>query len=390
MLQTNIQAGIAVILTFCFVYYLIPILIKITCEKKLYDIPDGDRKIHNDFISPMGGVALFMGIFLGFSLSGAAENINGLSYLFAGLLMLFFTGLKDDLISISANKKLVIEFVSALIVMFGSGILINDFHGVLGISAIPLYLSVPLTFFTIIVIINAYNLIDGIDGLSGGVGLVASLFFATGFYAAGNEAMTVLAVITAAALLAFLLYNFNPASIFMGDNGTLVIGFLLAFMTVHYINLQAINSFSAIFGNAAAVLPVAFLSVPLYDTFTVVLKRMSRGASPFSPDRDHVHYELLRMGFTTRQTALFICLVSIAISLVAIALSGFNNNIVLFSILGMMVMLLPTNGTKRTILKKIGIFNFDLYRLKIIRRRQNAEPDEYKRWNIPEEMKEAG
>src|SRR6056297_926575 len=154
MLLTIVQAGVTLLLTFCFVYLVIPVLIKITYEKELYDVPDGHRKIHRDYISHLGGVALFIGIFIGFALSGFADKLTGASYLFAGLLMLFFTGLKDDLIGLSPYKKLGMELFSALIIIFGTGSIINNFYGVFGLSSIPYVFALPLTIFSIIVIVN--------------------------------------------------------------------------------------------------------------------------------------------------------------------------------------------------------------------------------------------
>jgi UDP-GlcNAc:undecaprenyl-phosphate/decaprenyl-phosphate GlcNAc-1-phosphate transferase len=372
-----LQAAAAVAVTAVIVYKLIPLLVKVAYYKDLYDKPDGDRKLHDRYISYLGGIAIFIGLFTGFSISGYAGQITGFEYLSVAMIALFFTGLKDDLMGLSPNKKLTIEIIAALLIIFGCGALISSFNGIFGIESIPLYISIPFTLFTVIVIMNSFNLTDGIDGLAGGIGLIASLFMAAGFYAAGAAPLAVLAMITALALLAFLLHNFHPARIFMGDTGSLVVGFLLAFMAVNYIGLSEVNEFSAIYSNASAVLPIAFLAIPLYDTFTVFLKRIARGDGPFTPGKDHVHHQLLDMGFSQKQTTVFLYLVTILIGLLAISLAELNNNLILGVIVFFMLAFLPTNGFKRSLLKKLGIFD--------IHRHKQLQELQYERRTLEEE-----
>lgn len=354
-----LQAVLTGAITFGIVYYLVPVLIRFAYKRDIYDKPDDERKIHTRYISSLGGVAIFIGIFVGFSVSGFADAIPGFGYLAAALLMLFFTGMKDDIVGLSAGKKLTIESLSAALIMAGCGALIVSFNGVLGIYSLWMAVSVPLTLFTIVVIMNAFNLIDGIDGLAGGIGAIASLFFAAGFFAAGVPAMGVLAVFTAIALIAFLLHNFNPARIFMGDTGSLVVGFLLAFFAVQYVQLHELAAFTSVFANGAAVLPVAFLAVPLFDTLMVFCKRKWNGNNPFKPSNDHVHHQMLDIGFSQKQVALYLYTVTIFISFTAIALAQFNNNLTLAVILFSAFATLPTNGAKRHLLRKAGLFDVE-------------------------------
>jgi UDP-GlcNAc:undecaprenyl-phosphate/decaprenyl-phosphate GlcNAc-1-phosphate transferase len=372
-----LQTAAAMAVTAVIVYKLIPLLVKVAYYKDLYDKPDGNRKLHDRYISYLGGVAIFAGLFTGFSTSGYANQITGYEYLSVALIALFFTGLKDDLMGLSANKKLTVEIFASMLIVFGCGAVISKFNGIFGIESIPLTLSIPVTLFTIIVIMNSYNLTDGIDGLAGGIGLIASLFMAAGFYAAGSTPLSVLALITALALLAFLLHNFHPARIFMGDTGSLVIGFLLAFMAINYIGLSEYKEYAEIYGNASAVLPVAFLAIPLYDTLTVFLKRLFRGDGPFKPGKDHVHHQLLDMGFSQKQTTVFLYLVTILIGLLAISLAELNNNLILGVIVFFMLAFLPTNGFKRSLLKKLGIFD--------IHRHKQLQELQYERRTLEEE-----
>lgn len=356
------QAALALAVTAGLVYKLIPLLVKVAYFKDLYDKPDGDRKLHDRYITYLGGVAIFIGLFIGYSLSGYATQLQGFEFLSVAMIALFFTGLKDDLMGLSPSKKLAIELFAAILLIAGCGAMITDFHGIFGIDAVPIYISIPVTIFTVIVVMNSFNLIDGIDGLAGGIGMIASLFMAAGFYSAGHTPMMLLALFTAVALFGFLLHNFHPAKIFMGDTGSLVVGLILAFLTINYLNLSESLEYAAIYNNASVILPVAFLAIPLYDTLTVFMKRLARGDGPFTPGKDHVHHQLLDIGFSQKQTTVFLYLVTILIGLLATSLSGLNNNLILSVIVVFMIAFLPTNGYKRALFKKLGIFDLDRHK----------------------------
>ncbi|PWN07470.1 MraY family glycosyltransferase [Rhodohalobacter mucosus] len=357
-----LQTVLAMAVTVGIVYKLIPLLVKVAYFKDLYDKPDGERKLHDRYITYLGGVAIFIGLFIGFSLSGYAGQLQGFEFLSVAMIALFFTGLKDDLMGLSPSKKLAIELFAAVLLIAGCGAMISNFHGMFGIESIPVYVSIPVTIFTVIVVMNSFNLIDGIDGLAGGIGMIASLFLAAGFYSAGYTALMLLAIFTAVSLFGFLMHNFHPARIFMGDTGSLVVGLLLAFLTINYLGLSGNTEYAGLYHNASVILPVAFLAIPLYDTLTVFVKRLARGDGPFTPGKDHVHHQLLDMGFSQKQTTVFLYLVTILIGLLAISLSGLNNNLILGVIVLFMVSFLPTNGYKRSILKKLGIFDLDRHK----------------------------
>ena len=170
-------------------------------------------------------------------------------------------------------------------------------YGLFGVYEIPVAVSYILSAFTIIVITNAYNLIDGVDGLAGSVGIICSLFFGVWFYLIDANAYAFLSFAILGGLLAFLQFNWAPSKVFMGDTGSLMIGFFLSIVTIKFIdlnyNLQEAHPFrfDAFIGPAIAV-----FIVPLYDTLRVFIKRMLRGKSPMHPDRTHLHHILLRLG----------------------------------------------------------------------------------------------
>ncbi|NGP90195.1 MraY family glycosyltransferase [Fodinibius halophilus] len=355
LLNEGLAMGVAFLFA-CMVSYLsIPVIISAAEKKHLFDHPDNDRKLHSEAIPTLGGIAIFFAFLLTFALSPWAAGLEGFSYLVAALLILFFVGLKDDLVIISAKKKLVAQLVAAGLVVFGSDILISNFHGVFGLAEIPYWFAVPITFFTIIVVINAVNLIDGIDGLAGGIGAIASLLFGITFWYTGHLPMAVFSFCLTGALAGFLYHNFSPASIFMGDTGSMLLGFLLGIQAIEFIGLSGEPAFVSIFGNASPILPVAILGFPLYDTLRVVLRRVRRKKSIFEPGQDHVHHELLRMGFSHKNASLLLYGKSLilAVAISVLAMFSINVNILLGAVIVGSLLIFPTNGMKRKILTSL-------------------------------------
>lgn len=345
------------VLSFLAVYFLMPLLIEVAGTKNLFDLPDGERKFHSRHIPSLGGIGIFVAFICGFSISGYAAQMSGYPFIMAALTMLFFTGLKDDLMRLSPAKKLIIQLFASVVVVLGGGLMIDNFYGLFGIGQLPVWVSVPPTIFTFIVVMNAYNLIDGIDGLAGGVGIFASLFFGAGFYVAGEMPMAVFCLMMAVVLSAFLIHNFRPATIFMGDSGSLMIGFALAFMAIRYVGLGGNSAFTDVFGNTSTVLPVVFLIIPLYDTLRVFSGRIRQKQSPFDPGTDHIHHVLLKSGFSHGTAALYLygAMILIAVFSKSIIYFGAGAQPVLLGTCCLMLLLFPTQGTKRLFLTKTGL-----------------------------------
>lgn len=288
------------ITSFVGVLFALPSVITVAKLKGLFD-SHNDRKLHKNKIPRLGGVAIFTSFSIAACLWGDA-SAPSLQYLTAGLIILFFAGLKDDIIMLSPINKLLVQIFVACLVCIPQGIRITNFHGLFGLNELSIYSSVLLSVFTLIVITNSFNLIDGVDGLAGGLGLIISISYAVWFYAIGDYAWSSLCFALAGSLFGFLFFNFSPAKIFMGDAGSLTIGFLIAVFSIKFIESGLVErTIPELNLSSAPALAIAVLIVPLYDTLRVFLIRALKKQSPFKADRNHIHHWLLKIGLNHRE-----------------------------------------------------------------------------------------
>ena len=312
-------------LGFLITFFAIPIIIQVARRKKLFDEPE-ERKVHKVVIPTLGGLGIFGGFILA-TLMAAPTGSNELQYFAAAAIVIFFLGIKDDILVLSAAKKFIGQLVAAGILFKFGGVQIADMHGFLGITTIPFIPSMVLTIFTIIVIINSFNLIDGIDGLAGSLGLLTSIVFGIYFFYADQLLYGVMALALAGSLVGFLFYNFSPAKIFMGDTGSLLIGLINSIMVIKFINTAGLNTGKFPL-EAAPAIGFAILIVPLFDTLRVFAFRILRKKSPFSPDRTHVHHFLLELGFSHRKITMLCVSFNIALILMAYLLRNWGTTVV--------------------------------------------------------------
>ena len=312
------------------VLFAIPSIITVAKLKGLYDKPN-DRKLHTNKIPRLGGLAIFASFTVSICLWGTTDFPH-MQYLTAGLIMLFFSGLKDDIIMLSPVNKLVMQICAAALVCIAENIRITSFHGLFGINEIPFYLSVPLSMFTLIVITNAFNLIDGVDGLAGGLSFIVSTTFAFWFHLINQPAWALMAFSLSGAILGFLFFNFNPAKIFMGDAGSLTIGFIISVFTIKFIDLSSTPLAGDFKVETAPALAIAILIVPLYDTLRVVLVRLSKKRSPFKADRNHIHHWLLKLGLTHREVCYTLYFINLLFVSMAFLLKDNSTIVVLLTI----------------------------------------------------------
>lgn len=356
LFETLLVIG-SVSLAFLLSYFAIPVIIRVAKLKNFYDQPDFHRKLHNKMTPTLGGVAIFLAFFVSFSISSFADLFPGFGYFAGALTILLFAGVKDDIIALAAGKKLAAQITASCLLIFGSGLHITSFHGVFGIGEIGYIPGAMVTLFTFIVVINAFNLIDGIDGLAGGIGILASTLFGVSFGLAGQLHLAVLSFVMAGALAGFLMHNFSPASIFMGDTGSMIVGFALAVQAISFVQISGLPAVTDLFGSAAPLIPVAILSLPLYDTLRVIVKRFSRGVPVFKPGQDHVHHELLRMGFSHRESTLILYGGSVLLTAGALFSTALEVNLFLAALLAGCLLAYPTVGAKRKIVA--ALFNID-------------------------------
>ncbi len=302
-------------------WYYIPKVIKVVRDRHLEDKP-GFNKIHKGDVPTLGGIGIFGGFIFGF-LIGVNGYMPGLSYFTAAVVMLLFVGIKDDLVWLNPAKKFWGELGVAVLVAIFTSIHITNFHGFLGITDIAPLTSYVVTIILIIFIINAVNLIDGIDGLAASVGIVASLAFGIFFFLSDDYGYTVMAAALLGSLIAFLRYNMSegPRKIFMGDSGSLVIGFTLAVLAIRFNELVAAHGAVLNLKSAPSV-SIGILIVPLFDTLRVMILRLRDRKSMFIGDKRHIHHMMLRAGFSHRQATLYISLFNVFIIAVAFLLDS--------------------------------------------------------------------
>jgi len=290
MLDVLLTASVSFIISFL----AIPVVLQIAEMKKLYDVPD-ERKVHTHAVASLGGVGIFGGFLLASLLSIQGYLNPEFQYFFAAALVIFFLGLKDDLVVLSASKKFIGQVVAASIIIHLGGIRLDSMHGLFGFDQLPEAFALALTYLTIIVVINSYNLIDGIDGLAASLGIMTMLIFGTYFYMVGFQAYALLAYSLGGSLIAFLIFNHHPAKIFMGDSGSLMIGLINSILVIKFINVAS-DPAIAISIESTAAIGFSILIVPLLDTLRVFAIRIFKGCSPFTPDRNHIHHLLMNWG----------------------------------------------------------------------------------------------
>lgn len=325
---------LAFLTAFSVVLLATPTLIKVAKLKHLVDEPGEDRKLHTQSTPTIGGVIIFSAFifssFLWFTLpsQNSVESLQEFMYLMASLILLFFVGVKDDIIGMSPMKKLLAHLMVGFILVVMGEIRITSFQGLLGMDIVlPEYGSILISIFVYIVIVNAINLVDGVDGLASGVVLIASIAFGLWFSFAGDKHWAVVSFSLSGALLGFLVFNFNPARIFMGDSGSLIIGAVVSVLAIELVESPT-NFLPLDFQDVSTpVLAMTILAYPLLDTLRVFSIRAARGKSPLSADRNHLHHQMLDRDKRPKKVVLFVYLFSIIMILQSFFLQFANPNI---------------------------------------------------------------
>lgn len=334
-----IKLGLGFLSSFLITFFSIPTIIKISKRKNLMDEP-GVRSSHLRKIPNLGGIAMFYSIGICTSIF-AYEIFDLYKFLFASLIILLYVGIMDDIVVMRAYKKLIAQIVVSVFIVIGSDVRIRSLFGIFGIYEIHYFVSVIFTIITFIILINAFNLIDGIDGLAGGYSLICSALFGVSYYRLGeyNYPLVILSIVLIGSVLAFLYYNLSnlrATKIFMGDTGSMLLGFLLAFTCICFIDIfidKKIMGVPRYHLKSAPVIAVAILILPIVDTLNVIIVRLWNKKSPFEADKNHIHHKLLKLNLTHRRASFYIICYYLFIVIITYYLRHINVNLLLVIIL---------------------------------------------------------
>ena len=297
-----------------------PRLVRIAAMKMIVDNPDA-RKLQKEPIPILGGVAVMFGAVLGISCTAVfPETVfnDTIVLIIAVMMVMLYTGTMDDILELTPRLRFLIEIMSVCALIFVGGFRLDDLHGLWGVSVLPDWVAVPLTVFACVGIINAMNLIDGVDGLSSGFCITACAIFSAVFFKAGDMMMFILSMALIGALIPFFMHNVfgERSKMFIGDGGTLVMG---AVMSIFVVRVLGVGSPVAQFwdqshaGMSAVAFTLAVLCGPVFDTLRVMVTRMLQGRSPFHPDKTHLHHMFIDLGFSHVGTTFSIILLNLTV-----------------------------------------------------------------------------
>jgi UDP-N-acetylmuramyl pentapeptide phosphotransferase/UDP-N-acetylglucosamine-1-phosphate transferase len=311
----------------------IPAVIRVANLKHLFDEPD-ERKIHKSSTPTLGGIAIFAGMIFSLTFWSSQKEIIELQYIISSIILLFFIGLKDDLVNLVHYKKLIGQLMAAFILVHWADIRITSFFGLFGINDLNLIASYAFSIFVMVVITNAVNLIDGIDGLAATVGIVATLTFGTWFYLVDQTQYMILSGSVLGALFGFFHYNKSPAKIFMGDTGSLILGITMSILAIKFIEMNRVLSLEDDYKiRGIPVVAISILIIPLFDTLRVFAIRILQGKSPFNPDRNHLHHMLVDLGFSHMKATSLLALFNICMIGISLGMQNVRSEIVLTLVL---------------------------------------------------------
>ena len=349
---------------------IIPRILVISHKKRLYDVPDS-RKVHTTPVPRLGGLSFFpvilMSMFLviGFRLYFWDMGSSSLSFnmlyeylfLFVGMTLLYLVGVCDDLVGVGYRYKFAVQIVSALLLVL-SGNWFGSLGGLFGVYSVPAWVGIPVTVFIVVYITNAINLIDGIDGLASGLCSIALSVLSVIFFIRMQYVYALLAICTLGVLMPFWCYNVFGHKLFMGDAGSLTLGYVISFLIIH---LCVSNQVLPELPNPYMVIAFSTVLVPLLDVIRVVLHRLRNHRNPFLPDKNHFHHKLLRTGMRVRMVMVTILCVSVFFIVLNVLLAMKVNatyllllNLVLWSILHLTINRFITRHHKEQELKEIG------------------------------------
>ena len=297
-LQIAIQLITIFILALCISLYVLRIVVHAVNKLGLFDKPNA-RSSTNKTIPTLGGIAIFFSFVFVTTIGLHGNELPEWPYILVAIMLIFFVGLKDDIVSLTPLMKIIAQIIAAGILIFLAEIRFTNLHGLLGITEIGMVPSILITGFTFVVIINAFNLMDGIDGLASGLSMLISLVFGSWFLVSGHFEYAMICFSLIGAITGFFYFNVygKEHKIFMGDTGSLLLGTIITILVIRFneFNIDQTQPYAI---SSAPVISFGILSYPLIDTVRVMAIRIKHGRSPFIADRNHLHHRMLALGFS--------------------------------------------------------------------------------------------
>ncbi|MEP2670044.1 MAG: MraY family glycosyltransferase [Cyclobacteriaceae bacterium] len=283
----------------------------------MYD-SEKEHRIHESFKPSMGGIVIYLGLFLALVIALPFQEWVKLKYFFVAITLMFMIGLRDDVLGLSPAKKLVSQLLPISILVIFGNIVITATILSIDFNELSIWLNLTIAIIVIVLITNSYNLIDGLDGLAGTIGAICLSVFGVWFYWVDSMYLGLIAFCAVGTILSFLIFNWQPSKIFMGDTGALLVGLLLSYFSIEFLNYNStlpedhIMKFQSSIGTL-----ICILIIPVFDTSRVVVFRLRKGLSPFRADKNHIHHQFLKLGFSHSKSVLSILSINLIFILLA-------------------------------------------------------------------------
>ena len=336
-MQILIHIIVSFILALGISLFAVPVIVRTVRKLKLLDQPN-IRSSSEKAIPSLGGIAIFFGFLFGSAIGSYDYELPEMIYIVIPTILMLFIGLKDDLVSLPPYKKIIGQFITASVIIFLAKIRFTDLHGFLGYTNIGIVPGALITGFVIIVLINAFNLMDGIDGLASGLSMLAVVIFGTWFYLSGHPGYAILSFALVGAIAGFFYFNVygDQYKIFMGDTGALFLGTIISILLIKFneFNIDQTQPYAI---QSVPAISFGILAYPLIDTVRVMIIRMLQYKSPFSADKNHLHHRLLALGFSHQKATYTILGMNILFIFAVFALHELG-------VLRLMVYILVTGG----------------------------------------------
>lgn len=372
-------------LAFGITFRSIPVIVRVSRLKNLCAVPN-KRTSHSNAVPNLGGVAIFIGFIISTIITAGEFFTSELFYIIVALIILFFIGMKDDILIIDPKKKFTAQILVGLIIVILADIKIVNFFEIFNIGSLSYLSSILLTVFMFLLVINGFNLIDGIDGLASGVGILVSLVFGAWFWSINSIEYAIMCFALAGSLIAFFIFNVfgKKNKIFLGDTGSMLVGLTIGIIVVQFLRLNLIAGPDMNIQSSPAFV-ISILILPLFDTLRVFVIRIHQGKSPFVADRQHIHHRMLELGFTHLQSTIILIAVNGFFIIFTYSFQRLGNiplMLILLAMATIMSFILLRLAKKRT-RRLLEIEFYRLHNLEKIKRNKDVLIRQIRRIEIP-------